>query len=202
MAPLGQVVSPNAAPLVVYSSEGSDSFVVRHGGPSVEDDQPDSKPQLEGVARIGCVMIGKGHEIDELAALAQIDIYPQPELYSQIKPNQDNGVVVQLSNVNCDLSDEQGHAIPIFSCDDADVTFRYLEGDVEPDCVVDAADAQAIAFRWGVEKGSLIYRDFTNLEPSSQQQDNDINDLQFVFGRFGSTCSDPHPAQNPVNPKG
>ena len=42
-----------------------------------------------------------------------------------------------------------------------------------------------------------------NLEPSSQQQDNDIdiNDLQFVFGRFGSTCKDPHPAQDPVNPK-
>ena len=169
----------------------------------IEDDQPDSKPQLEGVARIGCVTIGKGHDIDNLVALASVDVYPQPEIYSQAKPNQDNGVVVQISNVNCDLSDEQGHAIKIFACDDADITFRYLEGDVEPDCVVDAMDAQAIAFRWGVEKGSLIYKDFMNLEPSSQQQDNDIdiNDLQFVFGRFGSTCEDPHPPQLPVNPK-
>jgi hypothetical protein len=161
-----------------------------------------TKPQLEGVARIGCVTIGKGHSIDELVSLASIDVYPQPELYSQIKPNQNNGVVVQLSNVNCDLGDEQGEAISIFSCDDTDITFRYLEGDVEPDCVIDAIDAQAIAFRWGVEKGSLIYKDFMNLEPSSAQADADIdiNDLQFVFGRSGSTCDDPHPAQDPVNP--
>ena len=169
-----------------------------------EDDQPDSKPQLEGVARIGCVTIGKGHELSGLGgALATVDVYPQPDMYSELKPNQDNGNVVQINNVNCDLSDEQGHAIPIFSCDDADITFRYLEGDVEPDCVIDAVDAQAIAFRWGVEKGSLIYKDFMNLEPSSQQSDSDIdiNDLQFVFGRFGSTCKDPHPVQDPVNPK-
>ncbi len=60
----------------------------------------------------------------------------------------------------------------------------------------------AIAFRWGVAKGSLIYNDFMNLEPSGPQQDDDIdiNDLQFVFGRFGSTCGDPHPPQLPVNP--
>ena len=169
----------------------------------VEDDEPDSKPQLEGVARIGCVTVGKDNGIDELVALAIIDVYPQPEVYSQAKPNQFNGVVVQINNVNCDLSDEQGEAIPIFSCDDADITFRYLEGDVDPDCSVDASDAQAIAFRWGTSKGSLIYKDFMNLEPSNQQGDNDIdiNDLQFVFGRFGSTCKDPHPDQDPVNPK-
>ena len=146
---------------------------------------------------------GKGHDIDELAPLATVDVYPQPEIYSPMKPNQENGNVVQINNVNCDISDEQGEAIPIFSCDDADITFRYLEGDVEPDCVIDAIDAQAIAFRWGVEKGSLIYKDFMNLEPSNQQADNDIdiNDLQFVFGRFGSTCEVPHPPQDPVNPK-
>ena len=162
-----------------------------------------SQSQLEGVARIGCVTVGKGHAIDSLVALAQVDVYPQPEVYSQAKPNQDNGVVVQINNVNCDLGDEQGHAIPIFSCDDADITFRYLEGDVEPDCQVDAIDAQSIAFRWGAEKGSLIYKDFMNLEPSSPQADNDIdiNDLQFVYGRFGSTCEEPHPLQLPVNPK-
>ena len=31
--------------------------------------------------------------------------------------------------------------------------------------------------------------------------DIDINDLQFVYGRFGSTCANPWPAQPPVNPK-
>ncbi len=162
-----------------------------------------SKPQLEGVARIGCVTSGKGLGINELDALARIDVYPQPEIYSPMKPNQDNGNVVQINNVNCDLGDEQGHAIPIFACDDADITFRYLEGDVVPDCAVDAIDAQAIGFRWGVEKGSLVYDDFMNLEPSGAQQDDDIdiNDMQFVFGRFGSSCDAPHPPQPPVNPK-
>ncbi len=165
-----------------------------------------SKPQLEGVARIGCVTVGKAAEvdrIDNLASLATVDVYPQPEIYSPMKPNQENGNVVQINNVNCDLGDEQGEAIPIFACDDADITFRYLEGDVEPDCSVDALDAQAISFRWGVEKGSLIYKDFMNLEPSGTQSDADIdiNDLQFVFGRFGSTCAVPHPPQPPVNPK-
>ena len=167
----------------------------------VEDSQ--SKPQLEGVARVGCFTQGKGHEIDESNPLAAIIVWPQPDVYSQAKPNQDNGVVVQINNVDCDLSDEQGHAIPIFSCDDADITFRYLEGDVDADCDVDAADAAAIAFRWGSEKGSLVYKDFMNLEPSGTQSDNDIdiNDLQFVFGRFGSDCDTPHPDQDPVNPK-
>ncbi len=162
-----------------------------------------SKPQLEGVARIGCVTTGKGLGINELDALATINVYPQPEIYSPMKPNQENGNVVQINNLNCDLGDEQGHAIPIFACDDAAFTFRYLEGDVEPDCSVDAIDAQAISFRWGVDKGSLIYDDFMNLEPSGAQADDDIdiNDLQFIFGRFGSTCANPHPPQPPVNPK-
>ena len=31
--------------------------------------------------------------------------------------------------------------------------------------------------------------------------DIDINDLQFVYGRFASTCGNPWPAQPPVNPK-
>ena len=67
----------------------------------------------------------------------------------------------------------------------------------------DVADAAAIAVMWGAEKGSLIYKDFMKLEPSGTQSDNviDINDLQFVFGRFGNDCGDPHPDQDPVNPK-
>jgi hypothetical protein len=162
-----------------------------------------TKPQLEGVARIGCASKGKGHDIDELMALATVRVRPQPEVYSQAKPNQDNGVAVQINDVGCDLADEQGHGIPLFSCEDADITFRYLEGDVDADCDVDVADQQAIAFRWGTEKGSLIYRDFMNLEPSGAQSDADIDiaDLQFVFGRHGSSCTLPHPPQDPQNPK-
>ncbi len=164
-------------------------------------------PGLEGVARIGCVTLGKDNYPDTETAegrhLADIVVRPQPELYSQAEPDQNNGVVVQLSNVGCELADLQGHPIGLLSCDDADVTARYLEGDVTANCSVDALDTQAVAFRWGSEKGDLVYSEFMNLEPSGTQGDSDIDikDLQFVYGRFGSTCESPHPAQNPVNPK-
>jgi hypothetical protein len=163
--------------------------------------------QLEGVARIGCVTEGKTVFPDTTTTagrhLADIVVRPQPDEYSVIKPNQDNGNVVQLNNVGCELADLQGHPIAVFSCEDADVTIRFLEGDVEPDCAVNALDTQAIAFRWGANKGSLIYTAFMNLEPSGTQADNDIDikDLQFVFGRFGSTCKVPWPAQEPINAK-
>jgi hypothetical protein len=180
-------------------------------GPAADDMiciiEDKNSSNLEGVARIGCVTQGKDNFPDTETAdgrhLADVVIKPQPDVYSQAKPNQDNGVVVQVNNVLCELADLQGHPIPVFSCEDADVTIRYLEGDVEPDCEIDALDTQAVAFRWGVEKGSLIYSEFMNLEPSGTQADNDIDikDLQFVFGRFGSTCDAPHPPQEPVNPK-
>jgi len=71
------------------------------------------------------------------------------------------------------------------------------------DCTVNGLDTQAVAFRWGAAKGHQFYSDFMNVEPSGSQADSDIdiNDLQFVFGRFGSSCASPHPAQAPVNPK-
>jgi hypothetical protein len=172
---------------------------------------------LEGIARIGCVTQGKGVNTDGLE-LAIITVRPQPEVYSQLRPNQDNGNAVQILNQACELADEQGHAIPIFSCEDADITFRFLEGDVDgPDCDVDVFDTQQVAFRWGVNKGSLLYNSFMDLEPSGQVKgdgDIDIKDIQFVFGRFGSTGSaqkgdagpcpavgNPWPPQEPQNPK-
>jgi len=164
-------------------------------------------PTLQGIARINCVTLGKATVVDTSTAagrtLALIEVRPQPEAYSQIRANQDNGQVVQLNNEACKLTDLQGHAIQVLSCEDADVTVRFLEGDVEPDCQVNTLDTQAIAFRWGALKGSTIYNARFNLEPSGTQadQDIDINDLQFVYGRFGSTCAAPHPTQGPVNPK-
>ncbi len=102
------------------------------------------------------------------------------------------------------MSDEQGHPITLQSCQDADVTARYLEGDVEPDCFVNGLDQQAIAFRWGSQNGSLLYSERFDLEPSGAVKgdgDVDIKDLQFVFGRHGSSCQAPHPRQAPVNPQ-
>jgi hypothetical protein len=183
--------------------------------------------QLEGIARMGCVVKGKNKSEPsgfkgKGPELARVWVKPQPELYSQIRANQDNGIVVQLLDQDCELADEQGHPIPISSCEDAAVTVRYLEGDVEPDCFVDALDQQAIAFRWGAQKGSVLYNERYDLEPSGAVKgdgDIDIKDLQFVFGRHGSSCGRgiqgdinsplkalptepgaPHPRQAPVNP--
>jgi hypothetical protein len=162
----------------------------------------------EGLIRFGCVTTGKNHNLNATVpadALATISVRPQEELYSLIRPNQDNGIPVQILNQGCELADEQGHPIPIFSCEDADLTFRFLEGDVDgPDCDVDVLDAQQVAFRWGATLGSLLYTPFMDLEPSGQTKgdgDIDIKDLQFVFGRLDSTCTNPWPPQPPVNPK-
>jgi len=166
-----------------------------------------TKPTLQGVARINCVTLGKATLVNTNTAagrvLAIILVRAQPEAYSQIRANQDNGQVVQLNDEACKLTDLQGHAIEVFSCEDADVTIRFLEGDVEPDCQVNTLDTQAIAFRWGATKGSLIFNNRFNLEPSGTQadQDIDVNDLQFVYGRFGSTCASPWPAQVPQKAK-
>jgi hypothetical protein len=165
-----------------------------------------SAPTLQGIARINCVTLGKATVVDTTnpvnRILATISVKPQPEAYSQIIANQDNGQAVQLNDEACKLTDLQGHAIEVFSCEDADVTIRFLEGDVEPDCQVNTLDTQSIAFRWGATKGNLLFNDRFNLEPTVPlDQDIDVNDLQFVYGRFGSTCTSPWPAQNPVNPK-
>jgi hypothetical protein len=171
--------------------------------------QDATNTSLKGIARIGCVSPGKNVFPNTHTAagrhLADVIVRPQPELYSQVLPNQENGVVVQLLNQNCKLSDLQGHIIPIFSCEDADLTVRYLEGDITGDCAVDVMDTQAIAFRWGAATGSLLYNTRDDLVPSGQIVGDgqiDINDLQFVYGRFPSTCASPWPPQPPANPKG
>jgi hypothetical protein len=190
-------------------------------------DDKDEGQVLQGIARMGCLTKGKNKEFPPEfktggPELAQVWVKPQPELYSQVRPNQDNGVMVQLLDQDCALTDEQGHPIPLFSCEDAAVTIRYLEGDVEPDCRVDATDQQNVAFRWGAGIGSLLYNQRFDNEPSGTVKgdgDIDIADLQFVFGRHGSRCGrtidhdlapvlkplptdtgGPHPRQEPRNP--
>jgi hypothetical protein len=73
-----------------------------------------------------------------------------------------------------------------------------LEGDVNLDCNVDVLDEQGIAFRYGSSFGLVLYDKFFDLEPNAADSDIDIKDLQFVFGRDGSTCQDPMPDQPPV----
>jgi hypothetical protein len=164
-----------------------------------------SNSTLKGIAQIGCVTVGKG-VVPAGLLMATITVKPQPELFSQIRPNQENGIPVQILNQGCQLSDDQGMAIPVFSCEDADITFRFLEGDIDgPDCDVDVFDSQKVAFAWGAAKGSLLFNSFIDLSPSGHGVNGDgridIADIQFVFGRFGSNCVTPWPAQLPVNPK-
>jgi hypothetical protein len=176
--------------------------------------------RAKGIVRFGCFTTKKNANINGPGILAIVSVKPQPELYSQLRPNQDNGIPVQILNQGCQLSDDQGHSIPISSCEDADITFRYLEGDVTgPNCAVNALDAQNIAMRWGANKGTLLYNSFLDLSPSGQIKGDgriDIKDLQFVFGRLNSvgirskggnlTCPltgftwPPQPAVNPKNP--
>ena len=169
-----------------------------------------TKPTLQGTATIVCNQLGKAPISPPPANnlnLANILVQPMPDEYSVMRPNNGNGNVVQIINKACKLTDTQGNPIASLAgaatCTDADITMRYLEGDVVPDCIVDTLDTQASAFRWGSQKGTLLFNEFFNLEPSKPQKDDDIdvNDLQFVYGRFGSTCANPHPKQNPVNPK-
>ena len=84
------------------------------------------------------------------------------------------------------------------------MTIRYLEGDIHADCIVDVLDQQQIAFRWGSHLGNLLYNSRYDLEPSAPKKgdgDIDAKDLQFVYGRHGSTCANPHPPQDPRNGK-
>jgi hypothetical protein len=89
-------------------------------------------------------------------------------------------------------------------CTDIDITVRRLEGDLDMDCDVQVTDAQRIAFRYGSFFGQLLYDTFYDMEPFvTPDFDIDIKDLQFVFGRIGSTCADPIPnSQEPQSANG
>ena len=79
------------------------------------------------------------------------------------------------------------------------VTIRRLEGDITTDCKVDIVDMQLEASKFGISVGSLMYSEFFDVNSPLQHGDGeiDINDIQFVFGRFGSTCASPVPPQPP-----
>jgi hypothetical protein len=65
---------------------------------------------------------------------------------------------------------------------------------------VDVEDQQLIAYRYGSFFGSGLYSQWYDLEPALHDLDIDIKDLQKVFGRDGSTCQAPLPAQPPHPP--
>jgi hypothetical protein len=159
----------------------------------------------QGFVQFHCNVKGKsGTPIVGPGTLAVVHVTPTSDVYSMVIASQENGIATQLINQGCDLGDLQGHPIKIDTCDDADVTLRYLEGDVNADCVVDVRDQQETAFRWNSHTGQLLYNSRFDLEPAAPKLgdgDIDAKDLQTVFGRHGSTCADPHPPQPPLDPK-
>jgi len=81
-------------------------------------------------------------------------------------------------------------------------TIRRLEADLNKDCTVDVLDMQAEALRFGTSQGSLLYGEWYDVDSPLQRGNGeiDINDVQFVYGRFGSTCQISVPPQGPQPP--
>jgi hypothetical protein len=157
----------------------------------------------------GCVSTGSqdGPTAPGPVALSRIWVTPASDLIERIRPTKDNGVVTPLLDENCEWADKfgdpmlgmvNGGLVPV--CGDATITIRMLEGDLNLDCNVDVLDEQAIAFRYGASFGLLLYDNWFDLQPLLADFDIDIKDLQFVFGRDGSTCQAPIPNQDPSPP--
>jgi hypothetical protein len=152
----------------------------------------------------GCVSTGAadGPTATGPVTLTNILVKPQPDLFLRLHPTKDNGVVSTIIDENCEWADAFGNPmagmvngglVPI--CTNATITIRMLEGDLNNDCNVDVLDEQGIAFRYGASFGLQLYNAYYDLQPQTGDFDIDIKDLQFVFGREGSTCSVPIPAQ-------
>jgi hypothetical protein len=163
---------------------------------------------LENVVHFGCVTNGgappNGPEGD--MDLARLNLIPHEDLDNDIFPGNDNGVVTVIKDNGCETVDVLGHPTLgsvggglTIECGDLAVTVRILEGDLNLDCQVNVQDQQLIAFRYGSFFGSLLYQQWYDLEPNLHDLDIDIKDLQKVFGRDGSTCQNPVPAQTPVD---
>jgi hypothetical protein len=139
--------------------------------------------------------------------VAYVTLHPDSDLKFRLRPGNDNGVVRGVLDENCELADTLGHPLPgaiagglTPVCGDLAVTVRILEGDVDLDCDVDTADAQAIAQKYGMVFGLTLYDPWYDLEPNITDFDIDVKDLQKVFGRLNSSCQAPEPAQPPVAP--
>ena len=157
---------------------------------------------LENLIRFGCVTLGQVLGPSGSFDLARLNLIPHPDLTNDIFPGNNNGVVTILKDNGCELVDIFGHPVigsinggltPV--CGDLAVTVRILEGDLNLDCRVNVTDEQAIATRYGGFFGSLLYSKWYDLEPATHDLDIDIKDLQKVFGRDGSSCQAPIPAQ-------
>ena len=152
----------------------------------------------EDWARFWCNSSGLQPGPTGSGTLANLFVQPDPDL--RIKPTTNNGIVALLNDVSADtaLAEPLGDGIPLSSVGDAAVTVQALEGDLNQDCKVNVFDDQIIARRYGASFGSLLYDPFYDLEPPQGDDDIDIKDLEFVFGRNGWTCRPPTPTPTPT----
>ena len=162
---------------------------------------------LENLVHFACVADGEGAGPTGDLDLASLWLAPHPDLASELVPGANNGVVTVITDSGCKLLDATGQPVagsvsgggtPF--CGDLAVTVRVLEGDLDLDCDVDLTDQQAMGFRHGAFYGGLSYSKWYDVEPQFHDLDVDIKDIQKVFGRDGSTCQDPLPAQPPLAP--
>jgi hypothetical protein len=162
---------------------------------------------LENVIHFGCTTNGQVPGPTGDFDLARLNLIPHPDLTNDIFPGNNNGVITVLKDNGCELVDVFGHPVTgsingglTPTCGDLAVTVRILEGDLNLDCKVDVQDEQLIGYRYGSFFGSVLYSKWYDLEPALHDLDIDVKDLQKVFGRDGSTCQNPVPAQTPAPP--
>jgi hypothetical protein len=162
---------------------------------------------LENLVHFGCVTGGETPGPTGDFDLASLWLIPHPDLANDLFPGNNNGVLTVIKDNGCELVDIYGHPVsgsvnggltPV--CGDLAVTVRILEGDLNLDCSVDVTDAQLIASKYGGFFGSIVYSKWYDLEPQFHDLDIDVKDIQKVFGRQGSTCFEPVPAQPPMGP--
>ncbi len=162
---------------------------------------------LENLVHFGCVTGGQTPGPTGDFDLASLNLIPHEDLANDLFPGNNNGVLTVVKDNGCELVDVFGHPATgsvngglTPECGDLAVTVRILEGDLDLDCDVDVTDAQAIAGHYGAFFGGLLYQKWLDLEPELHDLDIDIKDIQKVFGRVGSTCQAPVPAQPPLDP--
>ncbi len=171
-----------------------------------------------GPIGVGPVFIGAQN-------MAKVRLQIKDVVLGALKPHKENGIVTRVYDTGTEaantcgwpLNDGTGLVLPgqttecqgklllgilpggLIADSSLTITIRRLEADVTKDCAVTVADMQAEATRYGFSFGSLLYNIWYDLEPhvTGADGDIDIKDVQFVFGRFGSTCTAPIPAQVP-----
>jgi hypothetical protein len=131
-----------------------------------------------------------------------------PWLIEDLRPGVSNQVSAVLDIERCEMVDVNGLPLAgsvgggdLADCRDINITVRMLQGDLNLDCHVDVQDQQLIAYRLGSAGPAApenLYDDRYDIEPNAPDGDIDISDVQRVFGRDGSTCQAPIPAQPPL----